>query len=319
MNPQKIELVILDLDGTILDLYRHAPVSKAVRAAIDAVQARGIPVTIATGRTLDYVREHVAPLGIGLPVVTGQGSVIGDPHTGQVLEELPLSRAAATRAAAWIDAHDYVAALYFTAQNIGERAGDGPAPTIQIYQNRAGEDTAFYDHVLGPRRTLAHDFSTLVAQSPTLPLKFIVAEEGDASAPDAASGGASAGGFDLVQALQAALGKGTAEPGADPGAVDGGLTITRTHPRLVEGTAAGVDKGAGVLRLCARLGVDPARVLAIGDSDNDIPMLQVVGFGIGMGNASPGVQKAARWLAPAVEQDGVAVALQRWILDVAPE
>ena len=56
-------------------------------------------------------------------------------------------------------------------------------------------------------------------------------------------------------------------------------------------------------------------VLAIGDSDNDIPMLRAAGFGIAMGNAAPHVKAVARWVAPAIEEDGAAVALQRWILD----
>jgi hydroxymethylpyrimidine pyrophosphatase-like HAD family hydrolase len=93
-----------------------------------------------------------------------------------------------------------------------------------------------------------------------------------------------------------------------------GLTITRTHPQLVEGTAAGVDKGLGVLHLCESLNINPQRVLAIGDSDNDIPMLEAVGFGVAMGNSSPGVLAVAQYTAPPVEADGVAVALQELVL-----
>ena len=92
------------------------------------------------------------------------------------------------------------------------------------------------------------------------------------------------------------------------------MTITRTHPRLVEGTAQGVDKGMGVLHLCELLNVDPQRVLAIGDSDNDIPMLEAVGFGVAMGNATEGVIAASRYTVPSVAEDGVAVALQEFIL-----
>lgn len=40
------DLVVLDLDGTILHLYHHAPVSDYVVSTIAAVQAAGIPVAI---------------------------------------------------------------------------------------------------------------------------------------------------------------------------------------------------------------------------------------------------------------------------------
>lgn len=309
---EPIELVILDLDGTILDLYRPAPISKAVRDAIQAVQTKGIPVTIATGRTLDYVGRVVRTLGLGLPVVTGQGAVIGDPKTGTVLEEFALDWEPARRAAAWIDTQTYVTTFYFTATpetaahfgastiastNSEPQPETGFPPTIHIYQNRLGNDAAFYDHIFGTPRSLATDFGALLARLPAPPLKFIVAEDvAQANSPDTTD----SPGHDLVATLRAELGE--------------GLSITRTHPRLVEGTAAGVDKGAGVRRLCARLGIDPARVLAIGDSDNDIPMLEAVGFGVGMGNASPGVRAVADALVPPIDQDGAAVALRRWVL-----
>ena len=77
-------LVILDLDGTILNQYKRAPISPAVQAAIAAVQAAGVPLTIGTGRTLDYL-HHQFPgeLNLAYPAVTTQGAVIGEPATGR--------------------------------------------------------------------------------------------------------------------------------------------------------------------------------------------------------------------------------------------
>ncbi|MFN3333312.1 MAG: HAD family hydrolase, partial [Caldilinea sp.] len=80
-------------------------------------------------------------------------------------------------------------------------------------------------------------------------------------------------------------------------------------------TAPGVDKGSGLRRLCNLLGVDIRRVMAIGDSDNDIPMLEAAGFAVAMGNAGEHVKAIADWVAPTIDEDGAAVALQRWILD----
>ena len=79
---------------------------------------------------------------------------------------------------------------------------------------------------------------------------------------------------------------------------------------MVEGTALGNDKGEGIRRLCQLLQIDPQRVLAIGDNDNDIPMLKTVGYGVAMGNATPGAKAVAKWVAPSVEEDGAAVALE---------
>ena len=93
------------------------------------------------------------------------------------------------------------------------------------------------------------------------------------------------------------------------------LSITRTHTWLVEATAPGVDKGSGLRRLCQMLGVAPERVMAVGDSENDIPMLQAAGFAVAMGNATPALKAVADWIAPTLDEEGAAVALQRWVLE----
>lgn len=278
-NSRPFDLVILDLDGTILDLYHHAPISPKVAATIAAVQAAGIPVTIATGRTLDYVREHIVHLGITTPVVTTQGAVVGDPTTGHILSEATIPLDLARKAAAWLDTQPYTTALYFNND-------DG---RIEIYQNREGDDIPFLDHVIGFPRSIRAPFTDIVApQGARAPLKFIVVEDFERF------------GVDVVAELKTLF--------------DDTLTITRTHPRLVEGTAKGIDKGLGVRHLCELLNITPDRVLAIGDSDNDIPMLQTVGFGVAMGNSTPGVVAAANFMAPSVQEDGVAIALQELIL-----
>ncbi len=277
------DLVILDLDGTILDLYRPGPVSQPVAAAIHAVQAAGIPVTIATGRTLDYVRNYATHIGITTPVVTTQGAVIGDPVTGHVLSETNIPLALARAAATWIDAHSYITAFYFNDE-------DGHT---HIYQNRSGPEPDFYEHVFGDPRSMQVRFADLLAhENAHPPLKFLMVDEAvtQAGAVD-----------DLEEALQARFSP--------------DLYITRTHPRLVEATAQGIDKGQGVLRLCRILNVDSQRVLAIGDSNNDIPMLEVAGYAVAMGNASDGVKAVADWEAPPLSEDGAAVALRRLVLE----
>ncbi len=277
------DLVILDLDGTILDLYHAGGISPRVRQTIAAVQAAGIPVTIGSGRTLDYIQQHLAGvLNLTVPAITTQGAVIGDPVTGQIVSEVTMPLAAARAVAAWIDDAQPTTVFYF---NEAERG-------LQLYQNRFAVDPAnldFHEHVFGAPRALQPTFAPLLQADDALPpLKFII-DNDPHHEPD------------LLPPLQTRFGD--------------VLTITRTHQRLVEGTAPGIDKGRGVHLLCQHLGIDPQRVMAIGDNDNDIPLLQAVGFGVAMGNATPGAKQVAKWIAPSISEDGAAVALERWILN----
>ena len=69
--------------------------------------------------------------------------------------------------------------------------------------------------------------------------------------------------------------------------------------------AAGVDKGAALLRLCARLGVAPEDCAAIGDSENDLTMLRAAGLSVAMGNAPESIRSAARYTTADCDHDGV--------------
>ncbi|QNN54528.1 HAD family phosphatase [Nocardioides mesophilus] len=74
----------------------------------------------------------------------------------------------------------------------------------------------------------------------------------------------------------------------------------------------GVSKASALREVAARLDVDQADVLAIGDGRNDVEMLRWAGRGVAMGQAPLEVQEAADDVTETVEDDGVAVELARW-------
>ena len=82
----------------------------------------------------------------------------------------------------------------------------------------------------------------------------------------------------------------------------------------VDFTLAGVDKASGIARVGQTLGVNPANMVAVGDSYNDLPMLEACGFSVAMGNAPPEVKDAAEFVAPSVAEDGLAVAINEYVL-----
>jgi hypothetical protein len=75
-----------------------------------------------------------------------------------------------------------------------------------------------------------------------------------------------------------------------------------------------VDKGVALREVAAILGVPMERVAAIGDSYNDLPLLRAAAFGIAMGSAPDGLKAEAHAVVGDVEHDGVAEAIDRYIL-----
>jgi Cof subfamily protein (haloacid dehalogenase superfamily) len=73
------------------------------------------------------------------------------------------------------------------------------------------------------------------------------------------------------------------------------------------------SKRNALARLCADFQILPDRVLAIGDSRNDVPMLRWAKIGIAMGNALPEVRESVRYVTGTNAEDGVALALERFV------
>jgi|SRR5579875_1204750 len=92
------------------------------------------------------------------------------------------------------------------------------------------------------------------------------------------------------------------------------LHVTTGHPLLAEFSLPDVHKGSALAWLAAHLQISPAETLAIGDDWNDLEMLRQAGLGIAVANAHPDVLAAADATVPACRDDGVAVALERFVL-----
>ena len=86
----------------------------------------------------------------------------------------------------------------------------------------------------------------------------------------------------------------------------GRLFVTRSLPHYVEIGGIEGTKSRALEFLCGRWGIDPGRVIAFGDADNDIDMLRFAGRGVAVGGMTSEVREAADEVVPNVDEDGVA-------------
>jgi Cof subfamily protein (haloacid dehalogenase superfamily) len=85
-------------------------------------------------------------------------------------------------------------------------------------------------------------------------------------------------------------------------------------PRLMCVLPPGADKGTALSLVLDRLGIQRQRSLAIGDNLNDLPMFGVAGTSVAVGNALEQVKRRASAVAPSDDEEGVAWALERFVL-----
>lgn len=91
------------------------------------------------------------------------------------------------------------------------------------------------------------------------------------------------------------------------------VDIYLSAPWFLEVMPNGVNKGLGVNKVCADMGISMDEVMAFGDNYNDIPMLEMAGLGIAMGNAEDEVKNSADYVTDTCDLDGIAKALGKFL------
>ncbi len=94
-----------------------------------------------------------------------------------------------------------------------------------------------------------------------------------------------------------------------------GIFTATSKPTYLELTHPEVNKGRALAILAEELGITQAETMAIGDSNNDYPMLEYAGIGVAMGNASERVKSVAQFVTDDNDNDGVAKAIERILAD----
>lgn len=269
-----IQLLVLDIDGTIAG--RSNNITEPVQQAIRSAQAKGIQVAIATGRMYcSALRFHQA-VGSTLPLLAYQGAWIQDPATQKIHKHLPVSRSTAEQL---LD--------YFEKEPLRELLSVHFYINDQLYVRELTPETQLYAQRADIQPQAVGDLRKALTTEPTK----VLALSDDTALIDQLLGS-------LRQQYTPAE-----------------LYLTKSVATFFEATHPAVNKGAAVRYLAeAILGLKPNNVMAIGDNFNDLEMLEYAGLGIAMGNAPAEVQAVAQWVAPHVEQDGAAAAIEAFLL-----
>ena len=91
--------------------------------------------------------------------------------------------------------------------------------------------------------------------------------------------------------------------------------IFKSRDILLEWSPKGVHKANGLSRLIAHLGIDKSEVMACGDEENDLTMVEWAGLGVAMANATDKLKSVAKLVLPKTnDEDGIAWAIEHYVL-----
>ena len=269
-----MKLIAFDLDGTLLTTDKE--LSPANEAALRRAAEAGVELVPATGRFFEAIPEAVRALPSVHYAITMNGAQVWDVRAGRALlrAEIPWRRA--VEAMAYLDTLPVIYDCYM----------DNWGWMTQAHYDVAG-DYAANRHVAEMIRRI---------RTPVPDLRAHVAQLGHD-----------------VQKIQLFF----RDPEPRARAMEDlptrfpDLSVTSSVPRNIELNSLDAQKGLGLRRLAAHLGIDLADTVAFGDGLNDASMLRLAGVGVAMANADPAARAAADLLTASNDEDGVARALNR--------
>jgi hydroxymethylpyrimidine pyrophosphatase-like HAD family hydrolase len=272
----RIRAIFVDVDGTLVGAVNQ--VTPGVLAAVCAARDAGCEIVLCTGRSR-FTAEGVArQLGEPGYLVALNGGVTLHLGTNEVLSRQVLSKQTAlqaVRAMVGLGSQVYV-------------YEDALLPQPEVARVLYHPDLPVGPYAIPPRY---RPYPGILDNLPFEPV--CVNTYGPADQMEAIS-----------TALRSLLGP----------EIDLIHTGTATY-RGVEAFPSGVSKMCGAALIAERLGIEREEILAIGDHSNDMEMIEWAGVGVAMGNALPEVKAAAQWVTADLEADGVARAIERFVLE----
>lgn len=275
-----IQLVALDLDGTLFNNQSIIP--QANIEAIRRITAAGVYAVISTGRPLNGIpREQLEDAGIDY-AITANGSGVYRLSTGECLYDGSMPE------------DIFLPILSFLlSKNIHMDAfigGKGISPTrCRETGLKLPVPDALKKYIVDTR-TRVDDLEAYIRTNhlsvQKMTLNFLLDSDGS---------------FIDREEVREYL---TSNP--DVSCVCGGYNN-------LEFTRADVSKGIGLQKLAAHLNVDIADTMAVGDTENDLSILEAAGIGVAMGNATDAVKELADYITSSNEENGVARAIMHFL------
>lgn len=95
----------------------------------------------------------------------------------------------------------------------------------------------------------------------------------------------------------------------------GARLLSAGIPDELELLPTGASKGSALKVLLKEMGIAASQVMAIGDGENDLEMLELAGIGVAMGNANDHIKSVANVTTKSNDEDGVAAAVEQYVLN----
>jgi Cof subfamily protein (haloacid dehalogenase superfamily) len=280
------KLLALDMDGTLLNEKKI--ITEEVATEITKLNENQVDVTLATGRFPASVWLHAKKLGLKCPLVALNGSVILDADTGEALKTTAIEKNVLYKLSTFLETEKVYFHFYgyniLVVEEINEMNQKWALGNVVMDSNSELLSKNYEDQLKHFTLKNVGKLSEFVTND-NLPIFKVTVINDD---------------VEMIDRLYKVV-KEWPE-----------LNITRTGRRRFDINASGVSKKSALIDVCQNRKIKSEEVVAVGDYDNDIEMLQWAGLGVAMGNGNNAVKNIANTTTLSNEENGVAEVIKRY-------
>jgi Cof subfamily protein (haloacid dehalogenase superfamily) len=271
------KLICVDMDGTLLNSRKQ--ISERNKSVLRQAREQGVRIAISTGRTYVDARYYVDLIGLEIPIIAANGAYIQVEKQQQPIYQSRLDTDLAVRILDTCRRYR-ITPSFHTPQK--EYYGNGLLLLrwllFGVKHNLSGNCKWVWGYK-NWRRVLAEEQGLIV--------KCVIIGLNQKK----------------LQRLRVEFSRNDA------------LEVVSSWSNNIELNCKGISKGKGVELLAEYYNIKKEEIIAIGDSENDLTMLEYAGLGVAMGNAAPGIKERADFVTDTNDRDGVARVIEKFFLN----
>ena len=257
-------------------LTKNLEISKENLAAIKQARERGVHVVIATGRPMLFTKPYMKVLNLDTPYIMYNGGHIMNADQSTI-ESNFLTEDQVLETVSLLEQHNTAYMLY-TDNTVFYK----PCKRIEFLKEMAQH----VEESLRAKFELVTDFKKVIKENKFN--KVLIVEENKEQYPIV---------YERFMKLS------------------GTYDILMSSSFYIEVIPKGTSKGTALEKVGKLLNVKQSEIMAIGDQENDVTMIEYAGIGIAMGNAIESVKKQADYVTLTNKENGVAHAIKRFVLE----
>ena len=288
------KLIAIDLDGTMLNKY--GIITQNTKDVIKKVQEKGIEVIIASGRTINSVKNFSKEINSENYFISGNGAITYDIKNDKILYENVLSKNKAQQVIKICEENSIYYSVYTENGIITKNLNYN---TLYYYKENLNKEEKEKTHI-----NIVQDVYNYIEEKDEKILKIMICDNNQLVFKSILKKIKEITDIEILDVSH--MSRKLIKQGTEEIALEYFYT---------EITSRNVDKWNALERLIEMLNITKEEVITIGDNANDIKMIRNAGLGVAMGESAPYIKEQANIVTESNDNDGVAKILQQYLLN----